>query len=254
MNSMNSTEHLASIDTCWRTVQEAHAGPAGAAVPARQALVQRYHGPAQRYLFKAVHDRDAAEALSQEFALRLLRGDFRHANPENGRFRDYIKTALINLVNKYFRSQQQRPRMLVENAANATEVLSSKAAAPTCDEGLRQELLAQTWNALQKTQPRYYAVLRMRSEELTLSSSEMAERLTATSGALWTAEQVRKILERARAKFVDLLLDEVARRLHCKNKDDLNRALEELEILKYCRTAIQRRSGEGGGVVKFIAS
>ena len=82
-------------------------------------MLQRYAGAVFRYLLGAVRDADAAEELSHEFAVRLLRGDFHRATPERGRFRDYLKTALINLVNDYFRNQQQRPRSLESSALDA---------------------------------------------------------------------------------------------------------------------------------------
>src|SRR3712207_7176976 len=50
----------------------------------------------------------AAEELLQEFAVRFLRGDFRRADPQRGRFRDYVKTALIHLVIDHQRAEQAR--------------------------------------------------------------------------------------------------------------------------------------------------
>jgi RNA polymerase sigma factor (sigma-70 family) len=243
MNSMHATEQLGSMDTCWLTVQQAHAEPAGAALPARHTLLHRYREPVYRYLFGAVRDPDVAEELSQEFALRLMQGNFRRANPERGRFRDYLKSALINLVNKHLRSQQRRLRTSTENAlAAALMTPDGSAGASTWDDPLRQEVLARAWSALKRVQSRYYAVLLLRAEEPELSSSDMAERLTAASGAYWTADQVRKVLERSRAKFADLLLDGVACSLQCGKTEDLYIALAELNLLEYCRAALERRA------------
>src|SRR5262249_55900304 len=155
--------------------------------------LERYSGAVYRYLCGAVHDPEVAGELAQEFALRLLRGDFHRADPDRGRFRDYIRSVLINLLNKHFRSQQRRPQTLADGAA---ELPCDSAGSPTFEDCLRDEVLARTWSALKDAQPRYHAVLLMRAEEPDLSSSEMAERLSATSGTAWKADQVRKTLER----------------------------------------------------------
>src|SRR4051794_14169368 len=115
----NSTAQLNLIATWWPTVLEAHSDAGDATVPARQNLLHRYCGAAHRYLLGAVRDPDVAGDLSQEFALRMLRGDFRRANPERGRFRDYIRSVLINLVRKHFRLQQRHPRALAEDTVSS---------------------------------------------------------------------------------------------------------------------------------------
>ena len=43
-------------------------------------------------------DADLADEMFQEFALRLVRGDFRNADAARGRFRFFLKTALYHLV------------------------------------------------------------------------------------------------------------------------------------------------------------
>ncbi len=64
----------------------------------RDQLMCRYAGAVHRYLLKALGDSDAAAELNQEFALRFLRGDFRHGDPIRGRFRDYVKRTVQNLM------------------------------------------------------------------------------------------------------------------------------------------------------------
>ena len=55
-----------------------------------------------------------------------------------------------------------------------------------------------------------------------------------------TPENVRKSLQRAQAKFADLLLDQVAESLD-DPAADLEAELRELDLLQYCRTALGRR-------------
>src|SRR5207245_7552553 len=105
----------------------------------------------------AVRDPDTADELAQEFALRIVRGDFQRADPQRGRFRDYLRTALIHLVHDYQRARQAWP-----------EALPADAPAPATDEdddsaflaGWRMELLERTWQGLEAVEPDFEAVLR----------------------------------------------------------------------------------------------
>ena len=108
-------QRLSRMSTMWTMVFEAHGGEADAATAAMSGLVLRYSGVVYRYLLGAVRDPDVASELSQELALRILRGAFRHADPNRGRFRDYLKTALIHLVDDYRAAQRSRPRPLPRN-------------------------------------------------------------------------------------------------------------------------------------------
>src|SRR5437667_8006563 len=112
MNDRNLDEHLSHIATQWSVLYEAHKGSAPEAARARQLLMQRYCGAVYRYLLRAVRDPHVAEDLTQEFALRFIRGSFRNADPGRGRFRDYVKTSLFNLVHDYRRRQGKEPRPL----------------------------------------------------------------------------------------------------------------------------------------------
>src|SRR6516165_12315319 len=104
--------HLSGISTPWVLLRQAHAGSEPDAATAQRLLLHRYSGAAYRYLRGALHDEEAALDLFQEFVLRFLRGDFRRADPAAGRFRDYLRTALIHLVTDHHRDRQARPQPL----------------------------------------------------------------------------------------------------------------------------------------------
>src|SRR5262249_49413819 len=105
-------QRLSRISTIWTMLRQAHDGPAGAATAAPQVLLQRYGGAVHRYLLAVVGDSHAADDLTQEFGLSLVRGAFHKADPQRGRFRDYVKTALFHLVADYHRQQTGRMRFL----------------------------------------------------------------------------------------------------------------------------------------------
>src|SRR5262245_48228470 len=160
MDPESLNQRLSRIMTIWSLVHQAHAGDAGAATEAQRLLMQRYCGAVYRYLLGALRDEDAALELFQEFALRFVRGDLRRADPERGRFRDYVKGALAHLVADYHRERRARPLSLPEDlpqrAAPVPELDDPEAAFLT---SWREELLNRTWEALAATQPTYHAVL-----------------------------------------------------------------------------------------------
>lgn len=222
----------------------AHAPPQNAVDGVRHTLMAHYSGAAYRYLLGAVRDASTAEDLCQEFIVRFLRGDFHRATPERGRFRDYLKAALINLVNDYWQSRAARPQPLARDVAGGPDP-----AAETGEDFVavwRRELLDCTWEALKQSRPNYHAVLLLRVENPDLSSQEMADMLTASQSTPYNAALIRKTLERAHLKFADLLLEEVASSLTDSQPERLAEELRELDLLKYCRTAIERRAKRDG--------
>jgi DNA-directed RNA polymerase specialized sigma24 family protein len=247
MNDANLQQRLSQISTAWTLIAHAQGGPADADTAAQAALVGRYQAAVYRYLLGALRDPDAADELFQEFALRLVRGDFRRADASRGRFRDFVKTALINLVINYQKKQaRQRPLgpAAPEPATGPQERFDS-------DEKFladwRKALLDRAWETLAAGQspngPPFYAVLRYRSEHPELSGAELTEQLTALlkPATPFTDAGLRKILQRARDQFTDLLVDEVARSLGTPSLEELEQELIDLGFHTYCRRALQRR-------------
>jgi len=239
MDAQDLDHRLSRIATQWTVVFQAHGAGADTAVGARQILLQRYGRPVYRYLLAGVRDADAAEELAQEFALKLVRGDFQRVAPERGKFRHYLKTVLSNLINDYHRERQVRPGALAVEPA---------APAPAADEpdffaSWRDELLDRTWKALAAFNPTYHAALQLRVAAEDMPSEEMAQALAAQLGKPISAALARKALQRGREKFADLLLEEVMASLDAPTPTELERELKELDLLRFCRTALERRQG-----------
>src|SRR5262249_8261078 len=86
----------------------------------------------------------------------------------------------------------------------------------------------------------FHTVLRFKVENPQLRSADMAERLSATFGKELTAAGVRKTLERARDRYADLLLDEIAQTIEAPTRQRLEEELIELELLEQCKSALDR--------------
>ena len=150
-----------------------------------------------------------------------------------------MKTALIHLVDDYHTAQRSRPRSLRHDVpADLTPEVPD--AEPDFLATWRTELLERTWKSLATAQPTYHAVLLFRVENPEVPSPEMAAQLGARLGTSMRPDQVRKALQRSHAKFAELLVDEVATSLGVPSRDELAEELRELDLLKYCRSALER--------------
>jgi DNA-directed RNA polymerase specialized sigma24 family protein len=247
MEPRPSRHRLSSISTLWSLVLQAKKGPAEAAPAAQQQLLERYGGAIRRYLVAAVGNEDTAEELFQEFALCLLQGNFSRADPAKGRFRDYVKGILCHLVAKYHKRNKRRPKSLTSPQLEpAVEAHTASELDHGFLEKWRDELLARSWAHLSRIEDQtgqpFYTILQFRAAHLELSSGQIAEQLSTQLGKPLNAAGIRQTLHRARERFADLLVEEVAQTLAEPTPDQIEQELLELGLLEYCRPALQRRS------------
>ena len=244
--------HLSRIQTVWWMVREAH-GDHTAVQAAQQSLLTRYGGAVRRYALAALRDEDAADEVFQEFALRFVRGDFRQADPERGRFRAFVKTVVYRLIVDYQRRAKKRIREGPMHSNLAEPAADSDGAAPEDDalfrKSWRDELLARCWQRLADDQERtgkpHHTVLRYRVDHPELRSPELAAGLSEALGKPINAGAVRVLLHRARESFAELLLMEVMESLTDGSLDEAEQELIDLDLLEYCRPALDRRRADG---------
>lgn len=235
--------HLSRIDTLWSVVLRAHEGEAESARSARQALIERYGGAAKRYLRACLRDEDSAEEVFQEFALRMVRGDFRAADPQRGRFRSFVKTALHNLVVD-FRRRAGRNKTHPLNEAAAAEMEEPGPQEHLFVQSWSQELLDRSWARLRESErvggAPYYSALRLLVDDPNLSAAGVAWQLTAEQGSEITAGNIRVVIHRARQMFADFLVAEVVQSLESSSREEVQQELGELSLLPYCQIALSR--------------
>jgi len=239
---------LSQIATQWTVIQHAHGGRSDQVRLAQAKLLQRYLQPIYRYLTAALGSADAADEVLQEFAVRFLKGGFRGADPEKGKFRSYLKTALGRLVIDYRRKQFRQQQM--SGRSDPPEAAVTDSDPQLFDDSWRTEVLNRCWSALEANQQQkgnvYYSVLRFRAEHPELASHEMAQRLNQQlqPARPLTSDSVRQSLKRAREKFAELLIDEIGASIGSDDLDQIERELIDLELLRYCQPALERRRGE----------
>jgi RNA polymerase sigma factor (sigma-70 family) len=241
---------LSRIQTAWSVVRRAH-GDHTAVQAAQQTLLDRYGGAVRRYALAALRNEDAADEVWQEFALRFVRGDLANANPERGRFRAFVKTIVYRLIVDYQRRQKRQYREGPMHS-NLAEPETGDEAAASDDwmftNSWRDELLARCWQRLDTEEKHsgkpHHTVLRYRVDHPELRSPELAAGLTERLGKPVNAGAARVLLHRARDAFAELLLEEVIQSLADDSLDAAEEELIELDLLEYCRPALDRRRGK----------
>lgn len=248
---MDDDQHLSQIQTLWSMVQRAH-GQHTAVQSAQEQLLERYGGAVRRYALAALRDEEAADEVFQEFALKFVRGDLGGADPERGRFRAFVKTVVYRLIVDYQRRRKKQGREMPLRASLVGEPASAGGAlvVDATEDALfrtswRDDLLARCWGKLAEheceTGKPYHTVLRFRVEHPEARSPELAEGLSRQLGKPLNAGAVRVMIHRAREAFAELLLNEVRNSLANPSRDEVERELIELELLEYCKPALDRR-------------
>lgn len=235
-------DRLSQISTRWTEIIQANC-PNGqsrsAAFEAQKQILLRYGAPIHRYLLAATRDAEIAEELTQEFALRFIRGDLKNASPLRGRFRDYLKTVLRNIVNDYFRKKKKE-------RFNPIDELFDESGLQTLEESFneswRQKMLEQSWTRLseysQSRDNHYYAVLSLRAAQPQANSAALARLLSEQLNQAISADWIRQNLRRARTKFCEILIAEVASTLGVDaTREEIECELASLRLLKY--TAVE---------------
>lgn len=249
--------HIADIDTNWIDLRHANDGTAPEVTAARQALLERYREPVYRYLRACLGSADAADEVFQEFALRLLRGAFRRADPEKGRFRDLLKTALHRLIIDH---RRKAGNQLPQRSPDAADPADSDPSTLDSDRQLlaarRTYLLDRAWQVLADTEQRtgrpLHTVLRFRADHDEVHSPEIARALAPRLGKEVTAEWVRKYLQLARDRFAAALLQEVRAMLPDptpRRRPPGVARPEAAHVLQGRAGRLAARVGPGGGVM-----
>jgi RNA polymerase sigma-70 factor (ECF subfamily) len=239
--------HLSRIETRWSLVFKAH-GEDERASDSLHQLMRRYGGAVQRYLLASLRDADAAEELAQEFALRFLRGDFKNADPGKGRFRDFVKRAIHNLMVDYHRSRRRRAQLhpIIQDLPQADDADDwERELDRQFTTSWRDELLSRAWSALAREQEKtgrpFHTLLRLRTDHPQSSSAELAEAFSKMGSKVVDATWIRVNLHRARDLFVDLLLKDLSASLNHAGPERLEQELQELGLYEHCRSTLKRR-------------
>jgi RNA polymerase sigma-70 factor (ECF subfamily) len=209
-------------------------------------LLLRYHQAVYRYFHLKIRDPNVADELYSDFAFKLLESEkvFSNANPGRVRFRYYLMRVLKNMVFDYYRKKSR-----CQTVPLPADLADGRAQEPDSQEDedfnpiFRQVLLDQAWKALeendQKTGHYYYRVLRCKEKHPDFTSTQLARELSREGGQAFNADSVRQALKRARAKFRQLVREEVEQSLYKPTPEELEEELIALKLLPYCQETLE---------------
>jgi RNA polymerase sigma-70 factor (ECF subfamily) len=220
-------DRLTSLDTSWTTIRTAHtSGPAGQA--AMRELIGRYHDAVERYLRLKLRDRNLADEVFQEFWTKLLDHKLAGADHSKGRFRDYLRTVLHRLIVDHFRGRKLQslpPGDLLDPTAQDVEY----------DRVWREAIIRRVWSRLETYEAstpknRYASVLHLRVENPDAAIDDLALRLGEQAQVRVSPEAFRKTLQRARGKFLELLIEELRVTIHPATTEDIEAEIYDLGL------------------------
>lgn len=235
-----TNDRLDEIPTQWSLLRLAHRDTVTTAGPARNALVLRYNRAIRGYVGAMVRNPHDADELAQEVVMRLARGDFARATPERGRFRDLLKVSVRNMVKSHWSREEVRSRR--REAVPDWSVVAG-ADDERDDEWLttwRQAVLDLAWQGLREFEQSHrgnvsHALLKLRVEWPDASIGELADHLAEATGARLREPALRQQLRRARLRFAELLIEELARSIDDASPERVEEELSDLELLDYVR-------------------
>lgn len=223
--------------------RSAHRSSASRWQQARQDLLERYASAIHRYLLAALGNEHDADDLMQELGLRFLQGRLRSADARKGRFRDFLKKSLVNLVIDYQRRRRRRAvSMHHEPTYCDTDHSLVDQLETNFDCAWREDILARSWRELRReceiSDRPYFAALQLKSEFPYLRSEQLAQRLSRRLGRTVTTTHYRKTLSRARRRMAELMIAQLRSSLPEPSRDDLEEELIALDLLQYCRPVL----------------
>lgn len=221
-NSASKSDHLSQIHTDPRVrswaVGSSELGT-GVVEAGRHRFFEQYSTAVYSYLRSILREPDATDEVVQQLAVRVLERSFRGYTPQRGRFRDYLKTILRNMVTDHWRSRQASARseksVSPEAWAQIPEPKVIDSALGTRQEEL-ETLIEKVLTRLSSEQidrrPSYADVLVhvMQNPEQTSEAASAAISLALQLDPPVNAAAFRQMLHRARRRFMDAFIKELA--------------------------------------------
>jgi RNA polymerase sigma factor (sigma-70 family) len=220
--------HLDEISTRWAAVND----------PIK--FVNRYAPAILNYLVAIIGNRLDAEDVSQDFLTNVIARGFANVDPDRGRFRKYLKTAVRNAALMFFRRKHSEQKALAEYERQLREGSAAHDVDRQWESTWTQCVLDRAWTALHQRERRagdnsFYTVLRASVDHPDEDSAALAARVSASLGRTIQPDNLRKQLSRARRAFAELLIEEVAQTIQGRSPAAIKDELAQTGLMPYVR-------------------
>jgi len=244
MSDESFSPRLVMIETQWSLLRKAHQASLVTGNEARSTLVMRYSTAIRSYVRAMTGNDQDADEIAQDTVVRLLKGDFAGANPERGRFRDLLKVAVRNMVRNHWDKQNRRKG--VDYDLEFVEGNEDTQLDDAWESSWRQNVLDIAWSQLRDYQEQTsgsvaFSVLKLRAEQPQLDSTQLAAELSTQIGREIKPAAVRQQLRRARVRFAELLVEEIANGLDQPDRGRIQEELISLGIYENIKDVIPKQ-------------
>jgi DNA-directed RNA polymerase specialized sigma24 family protein len=206
-----------------------------------ERFVLRYGRAIRSYIGALVRDAHEADDIAQNLLVQVLRKGLTQRAPERGRFRDYLKAVIRNVMADSYRQRRASAQIDLDAVA-----VSDEAADRQWLDGWRGCILDSAWAALEHHQHAHpgnlgYTALRLTVEHPQESSEQLAARLAKQTGQPMRPDGFRKQLSRARRQFAEGIVKEVRQTLARPTPDQVVEELIAIGLMSYIRPYLAER-------------
>jgi hypothetical protein len=218
---------LDEISTRWTQIKD----------PAQ--FVLRYSVAIRAYLLALLKDEHDADDVSQDFVMQFLQRGLTAADPDRGRFRDYLKVAVRRAAWAHERKAARRP-LAARLLRDAVDPQADAEADRQWHEQWRECLLQRAARGIERYVRKhpgcgYDVALAIARERAELDSPARAALAAEMLGKPVSPAAFRQMLRRARSLLRDLLVEEVAKTLREPTQAAIEEELADLELLALVR-------------------
>lgn len=216
----------------------------------RERFIRRYQLAIKAFLGKMLSDSRAVDQVWDQFLVKCLSGKLGKYDPNIGSFRFYLKRVLRTTCYEFLKQQaRQNVGVRLDTAMVSGIEASDQLAEEAFDQKLIEVIFLRAMETIKNIDSLYYITLKVTTEAISKDikppgSESLAGILSAESGKTVSKENARQIKSRASKMFANQLIEEVIDLIGTDHLDEVESALIDIGLLKYCHKALAKRRGE----------